>query len=798
MSLRRPGAGPALVLLIGTLGLSAGLRSDLLPAQDELRQIRPAWSGLGAASAGHLAGLGWPLLWLAGAWGAGRAHGWLGMTPSPLARLVARLLTGCGALGLVQLGLGFAGLLRMPVLVLEATGLGIVGLVSLLRLRPWTAVAPGRSNRMPFAVALVALAAMHLLARLPDGLEDAMVYHLAWPEAVSRAGRITVVAEHVQWRFPKGIELLAIAPWGIGGIVAAKAVTVALAVSLVPAILALARALGAPSGWWAVAFVLSAGIPLGLARQGKNDLGGLVFATGAAWALLSALRRGGGWWIAAGWFAGCAVNARLTAGLALGPLALAVAWSARRTLTPPLLATAGVAALLPFGVWGAAQWHAAGNPVVPFGAGIFPDLAWTAVQRRDLDEYIRAVSGSGPLRPSELVVGLWRGFGLSGVPVVFVLLPFAVLGTRGRTALALKLAGLAAYLVWLPTERNGRFLLPVAVWVAALAEVAAAAPSRLGRWLAAGRWGLALAALVGIPAMALYHAEPAGVRYLLEGTPLPAFAVERFTTYDAVRGWCNARLPPRSVLLFTGEIRRLGFRHPVRSVGPADAPPLWTLSRPAADARRLRIRVRQTGATHLLHNFVQAQFRGLGWYAGPAWTDRQVRVSAEFMGRWTDVLRPPDRTDHRMGGFHVFALRSTPRAAPTPPLFVPGAEGRLRPAFAKLRAGDRAGALAEAGRLLHPVAGVREAQFLLGYFALHAGRFAQAERAMRPGIEAGFVCDRNLPLYAIAAWRAGRRDAARRAADRAWSLEPSPANARLRDAVRGTGGTLSLLKDFTP
>lgn len=798
MSARRPGAGMALGFLIVSLVLSAGLLAELRPAVGELPAIRWAWSGFLAAMSGHLAGLGWPALWIVGAWGAGRAHGWIGVATRPPDRAVLRLLTGWGMLGLLQIGLGFAGLLQMPVFVAETTGFGVLGLRSLVRQRPWRSLAPGRAGRLPFAVTLAALFAIHLLARLPDGLEDAMVYHLAWPEEICRTGRITVVAEHVQWRFPKAVEALAIAPWGLGGIVAAKAVGVALAISLVPVIIALVRALGGASGWWAAAFILSAGIPLGLARQAKNDLGGLVFATGAAWGLVIAIRHGGGWWVAAGWFAGCAINSRLTAGLALGPLALLAAWAVRRRLMLRPLGTAAVAAFIPFGVWGAAQWYAAGNPVVPFGTGVFPDLAWLAVQRRDLDEYIRAVSGSGSPRPSEIVIGLWRGFGLSGVPVVFMLLPFALLGTRGRTAILLKLAGLAAYLIWLPTERNGRFLLPVAVWVAALAEVAAGSATRFGRILAAGRPGLGIAALIGIPVMALYHAEVGGVRHLLALTPPATFAAERFTTYDAVRGWCNAHLPDRSGLVFTGDLRRLGFRHPVRSVGPADAPPLWRLSRDTADPARLRTRLRQTGATHLLHNFVQAQFRGLGWYAGPAWSDRQLAVVSAFGARWMDVVRPPDRVDHRMGGFYVFALRVAPRATPTPPLFVPGSEGRLRPAFAKLKTGDRAGALAEADRLLRPVAGVREAQFLYGYFALHAGRFAEAERRMRLGIDAGFVCDRNLPLYALAAWQADQRARAKRAADRAFALDPSPANARLRDTMRGTGGTLSSLKELSP
>ncbi len=784
----------------------------LLLAGNVWREVGPRWPELGAAwrglpdhtgpgvaraLAGHLLGLGWVAAWLSCAWAAGRPAGWLGgIAAARPERVVLRLLSGWAVLGLAQIGLGFAGLLAPALLRAQTAGLVLAGGNALLRVRPWRAVAPGPGDRWPAAVALLGLAVMHLAARLPDVLEDAMVYHLAWPEEIVRTGRITVVAGHVQWRFPKGIEALAVAPWAAGGITAAKSVTTALAVSLIPAVLALTRALGGGSGWWAVAWLLVAGLPLGLVRQAKNDLGGAVFATGAAWALLRAGARGGGWWLVAGWFAGAAINARVTAALALGPLALlaAVPFRSRRSFAP---AAAGLAAAaLPFGAWAAAQWYAAGNPVVPFGTGWFPDLAWTAVQRADLAHYIAVVSGSGPLGPAELLVGFWRALSLSGVPVLLVLLPVAALAARGPAARRLLLAGLAAYALWLPTERNGRFLFPVAIWVAAVGAASATGATRTGRWLAAGRIGLLAAALAGLPVSALYTWEVVGLRHLLGQVDAPEYLARRWTTYEQVRRWTRDRLPGDAVLCFTGEIRRLEFHRPVRSIGPADAPPLWRLSRDAADPDRLRVRIRQTGATHLLHNFIQAQFRGLGWYPGPAWSDRQLRVTRDFFARWTAVAFTPDRVDHLAGGYYVFALRRRAAAVPGPVLFVPGSEGVAERAFRLLQGQLYPQAFAELRRALRAIDDVFEVQNTLGYYASFAGRFDEARRWLEPGIRAGFVSDRNWTVYAFACHRTGRRDEARRAARRAYALDPTPAHARLLELVGK--GALSSIRDSPP
>jgi hypothetical protein len=195
------------------------------------------------------------------------------------------------------------------------------------------------------------------------------------------------------------------------------------------------------------------------------------------------------------------------------------------------------------------------------------------------------------------------------------------------------------------------------------------------------------------------------------------------------------------------------------------------------------VRLRQDGITHVVHNFVQARFRGLRWYAGPAWTPREIGTAREFLARFAEIARAPDAVDWRMGGYLVWALRDRPAARPAPVWFVPGTESRARAAFARLDAGDPAGAMAEADRRLAPLRGVFEAEFIGGYLALRAERWAEARRRLAPGLAAGFVTDGNWSAFAEAAWRLGLRNEARAAARRAHALQPGPVPAAILEAL---------------
>jgi len=681
---------------------------------------------------------------LAGWAGARRRSGW-------------RLVAGWGSLSLLGFALGVTGLLRPAVLAAAAVALPLAGLPGMLRLR----AEPARGDdRLPAALLAAVLLAFFLLARLPSTHEDPMAYHFAAPEEYLRAGRIHAELAHIQWTMPLGYEMLCLLPWWIGGITGAKLVNVAFVLTGCVAVARLARVFGG-SGWWAALLFAAAGTTVDVLWQGKNDIAAAVFAAGAALGLARAARGSPVGWVLGGWCAGCAVACRLTAGLAVVPLgiaALVVGWGSIRFRAA---AAAAVATGLACGPWLARSWLDAGNPFTLFLSGVFPDLAWSPFLQGALHEYTVKVSGSGAFRPSEIYMGVWRLLGSPqcGSGAILLLGLVGAVSARGTAAKLFVFPALVAYAAWLPTDRNPRFLFPLVPWFAALAAVAvaggAAARPRLSRMAKAAAAPLGVAAALAAIVRAGCFASPDGPAVWAGLAGRDEVWKRQFTTHETTRRWANASLPRDARILLTGGVKRLGFGRRVMSTGPIAVPPFWRLARDSFTPAEVRKRLRQRGATHWLHNFVEGEFRAVGWYAGPAWDDREVRLAMAFMRAWARPVRPPPVVDHDGGGFWAFEFAPVPGVYPV--FFVPGTEGRLNPAFDRLKAGARpTEAFAAAERLAGPGAGILEVQALLGHLAFEAADPGGVYRWLAPGVRAGFIGDGNLVYFAAAALQLGR------------------------------------------
>ncbi|MEK7474259.1 MAG: hypothetical protein AAB152_01375 [Candidatus Coatesbacteria bacterium] len=723
---------------------------------------------LGRAAAGHLAAAAGLAAMLAAAFAAGTpvvrvirlrgdaldraGWGWL---------LGAALASGLG------LALGLAGLLRPTVLATVSLVGAALGAPGLLRLG-WS---PARGSRVPVALLAAVLAGYALLTRLPGTLQDPMAYTFAAAEEYLRAGRLHAELAHFQWTMPLGLEMLYLVPWWLGGITAAKLVNLALLVAGCVAIRGLARALGGRGAPAAILFG-SAGVVANIVWQGKDDLAAAVFAAGAGWGVALGLGGSSAAWLAGGACAGAAVACRLTAGLAVVPLALAaLAVAPRRSR----VAGAVAAGLFVCGPWLVRSWLECGNPCTPFATRLFPDLGWSPALQESLRGFALGLSSSGPWRPSEVMAGVWRVLGDPevGSAALVILVPLGWILSRGAAPGALRLAAVAAYACWLSTERNPRFLLPVVPWLAALASVVSTAGAggasplrpRLARVASSALGPMTATAALAALLAAGRIASPDGPAVWLGSAGRDEVWKRRFTTYETTRRWACRALPADARILLTGGDRRLGFGRRVFSTALIFTPPFWALTRDASTPGEVRKRLRQRGITHWLNNFVEGEYRGLGWYQGPAWDDRQLALGVTLMRRYARPVRGPDTVDHEGGGYWAFELTRAPGDFPA--MFLPGTEGRLKDAFGRYLTGDATGAFADARRLAGPAAELLEVQALLAFLALEAGEPETASRWLKAARRAGYVGDGTLIHEAMADLATGRTDEAVRAAARA-------------------------------
>ncbi|MEK7475173.1 MAG: glycosyltransferase family 39 protein [Candidatus Coatesbacteria bacterium] len=705
------------------------------------------WPAFGRAAAGHLAAAaGLAAIVAAAFWAGGPLPGWLALPAAAARRRAFRLVSGFGVVALVQQGLGLAGLWTPPLLRVLIGVLVAGGAVAALRHRPWSGWhVPAADARAPLAAAALLAVAAFALARLPDTHDDPRTYHFAAPEAYLQVHKIHAEPLNVNWHMPFAAEMNFALGWVAGDIEGAKLLNVGFLVALVLVTLLLAGRL-APGGSapaWSAGWLLTAGLVSEECWQGKDDLLLTLNVAAAAWCAAEAVAgRGRRWWLGAAWCLGLAAGVKFTAGFFVAALAVAAVMSARRPRfrTWPLLVALAV---LPVAGWLLMSWLFLGDPVHPFLSGIFPDLGWGPRYRKALSDVMLAMSPAEARRWSDLVFAPWRSWGdpRLGSIALMTLAPLGLLLVRGPAAGLLRWTVLGAYVLWLPTERNARYLFPAVPLLAAFAAAAAAPAARGNR---AARWGIhaLLAASVATALLtAGLHLVPAGWQRVTGLMGRPAFLDRQFTTWDRVRRRINADLPAGSRILFTGEERRLWFRPRVRSYFTVHEPVFWAMTRDSFNPPEMRKRVRQMGLTHQLHNFVSGEYRALTRHPGPPWSDRQIALYREFTRRYSRPVMAPDRIDYANGGFWVFAFDRAPAPRPWPVHFLPLTEGAFYPAYRLHSAHRDQEALREAQLQAARLAGVGEAQLILGKIHASLGDNAELYRILHRVIPTGFIGD---------------------------------------------------------
>lgn len=398
------------------------------------------------AAAGMLALSGWRLVVAGGVvslaggigvWG----HAW--PQAHPLVRLVSQAALGMGALGalLLVMGLTFGySPLKLGVLMLL--------LAAILRKQvcawwqAWGGIfalweAGGRLGRgIGWGVGCVLV--FTLLTALGPPLKfDALVYHLALPQAYLDQGRFVYLPWNIFWGMPQTGEMLYLAALAFGG-EGAAALTGWITGFLTLAGLAgyLAERVGPQAGWVGAAALLSGFTLAASLAWGYVDWQAMLFGL-ATLIFLDEWRRAGTrrfLWLSA-LSAGFAIGTKYSAGVVALGGALVVLWQNRRAAWRSAPADLGVfvgGALAAAAPWLLKNWAATGNPVYPlfFPSGAMsatrlhfyqnpaPGWDWVEALLLPWQATMTGVEGSGgyaaTIGPLLLALGVFAGVGWRG------------------------------------------------------------------------------------------------------------------------------------------------------------------------------------------------------------------------------------------------------------------------------------------------------------------------------------------------------------------------------------------------
>ncbi len=334
-------------------------------------------------SHGQAAALGRSLLDLFGAVMLAGLAGGLGRRLFPaqgldaLERFSIQAALGFGVLGLLWLGIGTLRLYALETgWLLLTLGWVILRRSCLHWLREIGAVrqqweAAGRFGRTVALGSGVLIAGQLLYALAPPVKWDALVYHLELPRRYLEAGQFALVESNPFWGHPQLFEMLG--TWAMALHRPETAATLGwciAAVLLLGVLGSTGRRTSATAGWVAVAVLLAGRSFRGMLAWAYVD--GLAALYGLA--VLTALLHvhdsqldspaWAGW---AGCFVGLAMGVKLTAGILLPVVVLALALGGKRDTPKPWVSAirAGLVCLLVFAPWALKNALATGNPFYP-------------------------------------------------------------------------------------------------------------------------------------------------------------------------------------------------------------------------------------------------------------------------------------------------------------------------------------------------------------------------------------------------------------------------------------------------
>jgi hypothetical protein len=484
------------------------------------------------------------------------AASWLGLGSLLLApfgagdgtlRLLNRVGVGAVAVALLTFALGLVGALYTAVYVPLFAVTAAIGLVVAIRelrgferprLREWA------TWELALGGLLVAYVLLELLITCaPVSSADALLHHAAAPELYARVHEF----RELPWTWnsyqPYTVEMLILDGILLNDVEQGAFAPLLLGLGTVAATAGAAyRLFGRKAAVLSAAIFWAQPFTAWITTSTFVESGTTLFVALAAWNLVEFARsHSSTFLLLSGAFAGAAGGTKYFGAVAALVLAVVAAVILRDQLSLRRIAFAVGTAIAFAAPWYVKNAVLTGDPLYPFLRG-WPNEAARAAAYDSVDNY-----GHGSALLDLLVLpfrllgdaqAFDRGEFMSPLPLLFA--PLALFAPKGRSVIALALAGCAAFLVtWFFGVQHARYLLPTLPVLAVLGALGAltfASTGRLARWVTVAACAGAFAS--GAAITLVYSAQFLPVVLGLESRE--SFLRENTPYYEGLE-WLNAR-----------------------------------------------------------------------------------------------------------------------------------------------------------------------------------------------------------------------------------------------------------------
>lgn len=633
--------------------------SLLLPALSPSQYLPVSFKAVAGAGAGLLAGA----VFAAVAVMAGGLLSSLFYRGSTrLERLIFSFGAGLAVLSLAFTALGFAGLLYKWAVMACGAGLAGFGLfvhIETGRRDPPAQPPPGETLSAADMLLLPLLAGVvlvNLTAALgPEIFYDALVYHLAAPNAYNLAGGIEHIPYNLYSNLPMAHGMLYSGALFLDGDTCAKLLNFCAGLFSAAAAFTLGRRLyGRRAGLWAAAVFYALTHVMVASWSAGTDTLLTLFSTLALYAALRAEGEGRRGWLAlAGLMAGMAMGTKYTGLFPVLGAGAAYLVKERRFDRAMLkeLAFTGLIAALVVAPWLAKNWAYKANPVYPFMTSVFGADPLSSPEK--IKGFLMETRQMGGfelkrwlLHPWEITMGK-VGNSEFFSPLFLALLPVCfLLAAPSAAAPPLWAYFLTVWLTWSFSSSMVRFLMPAlpaagVLMAGALSGRANAGVKLLSRWVMLASFCVSAAWGLIIFNSQSRHLVPTGAESREEFLPKtrPGHAYSSWRAYDYV----NRNLPEDARVLVIGDARTFYLRRPYLAASVFDLNPVVELSAASRSGRDLYERLTAAGVTHIVLNVAEAIRLGRG-YGSFYWDAAARRNFYDFWDRhavelqgWTET-----------------------------------------------------------------------------------------------------------------------------------------------------------------
>jgi 4-amino-4-deoxy-L-arabinose transferase-like glycosyltransferase len=497
---------------------------------------------------------------------------------------------GFGLLAYTTLALGEIGLLRRPVLIgvlAVAAWFGraetVAGLARTARaIQRWAAAPrPPEVAAVALAVALVALECLLVLAPAVGG--DQTKYQLVYPKLFADAGAL-VPTPWSFWGYMQYLmNMLFAAAFVLSGDVLARLLNVAYGVLATLGVFLLARrCFGRTVAWWTAMLFLTMPFTATLMIRAWVEFALTLHVLLAVVAVLAWRETGHRTWLAVGAvMGGLAAGTKLMGVLAPGLLGVVVFVTAlgRGTVVAATRAVVGfgLVAMVAASPCYLRNAVATGNPIFPFGYGVFGGANWSAEAARGLDDYYAAYRETHAQKRGGVAYRSWMDalrfpwdatmtphafekvgrFAYDSGPFILAFVPAAWLVRRDpRVWILLGLAGVYASVVVFGMWAHPRYIhptLPLFLMVAVAGLYALGGGSRNARHAAAAVLALTVLGQAVTSVRVVAPLVPDSARVAFGAMTEDAFLrryERRYPLWDLV----NREVPPDGNVLILGMI----------------------------------------------------------------------------------------------------------------------------------------------------------------------------------------------------------------------------------------------------